>query len=241
VTAITGAVVLAGLLAAVALGSRRERVALAIVAAGGLLQAVGAAVLAFHRPAVDFTTLWTAARDFTLGGSLYKPAEVAANHFGAVFKVPPFYGMLLLPFSRLEVRTALGIDRAIDVVLYLAAAAVLFAWLRARVGTGVAVAGVAAVLGLMQPAFDTIAYGQIDIVILLLGTLALVAFQRGRHGLLGLALALATLLKLYPLVLALFLAARREWKAVAWTGAWLVVLNAVAVAALGGPEHVVYA
>ena len=219
----------------------RERPALLVVALGAAAQAVGAAVLAFHRPAVDFTTLWTAARDFTLGGSLYKPAEVAANHFGAVFKVPPFYGMLLLPFSRLEVRTALGIDRAIDVVLYLAAAAVLFAWLRARVGTGVAVAGVAAVLGLMQPAFDTIAYGQIDIVILLLGTLALVAFQRGRHGLLGLALALATLLKLYPLVLALFLAARREWKSVAWTGGWLVVLNAVAVATLGGPEHVVYA
>ena len=241
VTAITGAVVLAGLLAAVALASRRERVALAIVAAGGLVQAVGSGALAFRRPAVDFATLWTAARDFSLGGSLYKPAEVAANHFGAVFKVPPFYGMLLLPFARLDVRAALAVDRALDVALYLACATILGLWLRPRLGGPVALATVAVALGLMQPAFDAIAYGQIDIVLLGLMTLVFLALRAGRPAAVGFAVALAALLKLYPLVLVLLFAARREWRAVAWTAGWLIALVGVAVAVMGWREHVIFA
>ncbi len=241
VTGTTGAVVLAGLLAAAALRSRRESIALAIVAAGGLVQAVGAGALAFRRPAVDFATLWTAARDFSLGGSLYKPAEVAANHFGAVFKVPPFYGMLLLPFARLDLPTALAVDRTLDVALYLACAAVLGLWLRPRLGGRVAVAAVAVVLGLMQPAFDTIAYGQIDVVLLGLMALAFLALRAGRPAVVGVAVALAALLKLYPLVLVVLLLARREGRAVAWTAGSLVALVGVAMAVMGGREHVVFA
>ena len=242
VTGITGLVVLAGLIAAAAWTSpRRPGVSLALLSAGGVAQAAGAAVLAFRRPAVDFATLWIAARDFSLGGSLYKPAEVAANHFGAVFKVPPFYGMLLLPFARLEMRAALSLDRMLDLVLYLGCAAILASWLRPRLGTRGALAAVAVVLGLMQPAFDSMAYGQIDVVLLLLMTLALLALRAGRPAIVGLTVALASFLKLYPLVLVLFLAARREWRAVAWTAAWLVALGAVAVAVMGWHEHVVYA
>ena len=215
--------------------------ALGLVSVGGVAQAAGAAVLAFRRPAVDFATLWTAARDFSLGGSLYRPAEVAANHFGAVFKVPPFYGMLLLPLARIPMRTALALDRVLDVALYLACAVVLVSWLRPRLGTCGALAAVAVVLGLMQPAFDSIAYGQIDVVLLLSMTLAFVALRAGRPAIVGLAVALAALLKLYPLVLLLFLAARREWKAVAWTAGGLVALDALAVAVMGWHEHAVYA
>ncbi|HEY2946336.1 MAG TPA: glycosyltransferase family 87 protein, partial [Vicinamibacteria bacterium] len=241
-TAITGLVVLGGVILAAAWTSpRRTARALGLLAAGGVVQAAGAALLAFRRPAVDFATLWTAARDFSLGGSLYKPAEVAANHFGAVFKVPPFYGMLLLPFARFDARAALALDRSLDLALYLACVAVLAAALRPRLGARLAVAAVVLVLGLMQPAFDSIAYGQIDVVLLLLLTLALFALRAGRPAVVGLTVALATLLKLYPLVLVLFLAARREWKAVAWTAAWLVALDALAVAVMGWHEHVVYA
>ena len=241
-TGINGVIVLGGLIAAAAWTSpRRGAVALGLVSVGGVAQAAGAAVLAFRRPAVDFATLWTAARDFSLGGSLYRPAEVAANHFGAVFKVPPFYGMLLLPLARIPMRTALALDRVLDVALYLACAVVLVSWLRPRLGTCGALAAVAVVLGLMQPAFDSIAYGQIDVLLLLSMTLAFVALRAGRPALVGLTVALATLLKLFPLVLVLFLAARREWRAVAWTAGGLVALDALAVAVMGWHEHVVYA
>ena len=93
----------------------------------------------------------------------------------------------------------------------------------------------------MQPAFDSMAYGQIDVVLLLLMTLALLALRAGRPAIVGLTVALTSFLKLYSLVLVLFLAARREWRAVAWTAAWLVALGAVAVAVMGWHEHVVYA
>jgi hypothetical protein len=240
--AVTGLVTLGGLMGAAAWRSpRRPAIALVLLAAGGVVQAASAGVLAFRRPAVDFATLWTAARDFSLGGSLYKPAEVVANHFGAVFKVPPFYGMLLLPFARMEMRHALALDRILDLALYLACAAFLVGWLRPRVGARLALAAVATVLGLMQPAFDAIAYGQIDVVLLLLLTLALRALRADRPAAVGLTVALAALLKLYPLVLVLFLAARRGGRAVAWTAGWLVALIAVAVAVMGGREHVVYA
>ena len=241
-TAVAGLVVLGGLLVVAAWRSaRRPGIALVLVIVGGVLEVAGAAALAFRRPAVDFATLWAAARDFSLGGSLYQPAAVAANHFGAVFKVPPFYGMLLLPFARLDLRSALMLDRVLDVVLYLSCASVLALWLRPRLGARVAVAAVAVVLGLMQPAFDSIAYGQIDLVLLALLTVALLAWRAGQPAAVGLAVALATLLKLYPLVLVLFLAARREWKALAWTAGALVALVGVAVAAMGWREHVVYA
>jgi hypothetical protein len=239
---VAGLGVLAGLIVSTRFPApRRTVVALAVTAAGGAVQAIASGLLAFRRPAVDFLTLWTAAHDFSLGGSLYKPAEVAANHFGAVFKVPPFYGMLLLPFARTDVRTALALDRALDVALYLVCGTILVRWLQERLGARIALCAVAIVLGLMQPAFDAIAYGQVDVVLLLLVTVALLALQRGRPAIVGLAVALAALLKLYPLVLLLFLAARREWRAVVWTAAWLVALVAVAVAVMGWREHLIYA
>ena len=238
---VAGLGVLAGLIVSTWFPApRRTVVALAVTAAGGAVQAIASGLLAFRRPAVDFLTLWTAAHDFSLGGSLYKPAEVAANHFGAVFKVPPFYGMLLLPFARTDVRTALALDRALDVALYLVCGTILVRWLQERLGARIALCAVAIVLGLMQPAFDAIAYGQIDVVLLLLVTLALLALQGGRPAIVGLAVALAALLKLIRWSSSLFLAARREWRAVAWTAAWLVALVAVAVAVMGWREHVVY-
>jgi alpha-1,2-mannosyltransferase len=240
-TGATGLVVLGGLIAAASTSApRRMPAALLVVAAGAVAQAIASGASAFRRPAVDFATLWTAARDFSLGGSFYRPADVAANHFGAVFKVPPFYGMLLLPFARADVRTALLIDRGLDVALYLLCGAILVFWLRERLGATVATAAVIIALGLMQPAFDSIAYGQIDVVLLALVTLALLALRAQRPALVGLAVALAALLKLYPLVLVLFLAARREGRAVAWTAAWLAVLNGLAIAVVGWGEHATY-
>jgi alpha-1,2-mannosyltransferase len=242
-TTIVGLVVVAGLVV-IAVGARearRPRLALALLAAGGAASALAATWRALHRPAVDFVTLWTAARGSWLGGSLYQPVAVAANHFGAVFKVPPFYGMLLLPYGRLEVQTALDLHRALGVGLYLAGATMLFRLFRPNLGASPALAAVAVVMGLTQPSFDSLAYGQIDIVLLALMIATLLGLRGGRPALAGLAIAVAGLLKLYPLVLVVFLAVRREWRAIVWTGAWLIALNGLSVAVLGWHEHVVYA
>ena len=75
----------------------------------------------------------------------------------------------------------------------------------------------------MQPPFDIIAYGQIDIMLLLLLTLALLGLRDERPWLVGLAIALGALFKLYPLLLAAFLLVRHEWKALGWLVGWLDV------------------
>src|SRR6185295_19870312 len=87
-----------------------------------------------RRPAVDFLTLWNAARLLAAGRSAYDLAHVTENHFGAVFKVPPFYAMLLLPFARLSFDRALLVHRALDVALYVGCGALLVRLLRPHVG-----------------------------------------------------------------------------------------------------------
>jgi alpha-1,2-mannosyltransferase len=158
-----------------------------------------------------------------------------------VFKVPPFYGTLLLPYGRIDLQTALDLHRALAVGLYLGGAAILVRLLRPGLGGGVALAAVAVVMGLMQPSFDSLAYGQIDIVLLFLMIVALLGLRSGRDAVTGLAIAVGSLLKLYPLLLVLFLAVRREWKGMAWTAGWLVLLDGLSTAVLGWREHVVYA
>jgi hypothetical protein len=95
-------------------------------------------------------------------------------------------------------------------------------------------------MGLMRPPFDTIAYGQIDIALLLLLTAALLGLRQRRGWLVGLAIALGALFKLYPLVLLGFLFVRREWKALGWTAAWLALLNGIAIGVMGWQNHVIY-
>jgi len=238
-----GLAVIIGLLALVPISApgRRLHLALSLVALGGLGEAIGAATAAFHRPGVDFVTLWTAAHDLSLGGSLYRVDAVLANHFGTVFKVPPFYGMLLLPLAKTDIHSALLLHRTLDMALYAGVAGLLGALGAKRLGSPLSLAAVCTVMGLMQPPFDTVAYGQIDVVLLLLLTMAFLALQRGWPLVAGLAVALATLLKLYPLLLLALLLARREWRAIAWTVTWLLLLTSLAVAVVGWPEHVTYA
>ena len=215
--------------------------------AGGVILLAAAAVglltlgALLRRPALDFMTLWQAGQRLAAGQSAYDLAHVAENHFGAVFKVPPFYGMLLLPFARLSFARALLVHRALDVTLYLLCGALLVRLLRPHVGRGVAVAAVVLVAGLMHPAFDTIAYGQIDIVLLAAMIGALLAHRAGRPLLAGLAIAFGTLLKLYPLLLAGDAVARRDWKLLGAIAGGLAALVALAVAVVGWSEHVIYA
>lgn len=254
-TQIIGSIALLALLGLAALLALQPRLRLArgwqlaliVLALSGVAEAGYAATFAFRRSGPDFFILWRAAYDFNLGRSLYKIDDVLANHFGHVFKVPPFYGMLFLPIAEAtdpEYNLALAAHRGLNIVLYLTTGGLLAALLRReglrRWGWPVALGAVGVIMGLMQPPFDTIAYGQIDIMLLLLLTAALLGLRGQRSWLVGLAIALGALFKLYPLVLLGFLFVRREWRAIGWTGAWLVLLNGIAVGLMGWQNHVVY-
>jgi hypothetical protein len=221
----------------------RWKIALLVLAIGGVAEAAYAARFAFRRSGPDFFILWRAAFDFHLGRPLYKISDVLTNHFGHVFKVPPFYGMLFLPIADAtdaQYNMALAAHRAMNVVLYSVTGGLLAWMLRPRVGWLLALASIGVIMGLMQPPFDTIAYGQIDIVLLLLLTLTLLGLRGERSWLVGLGIALGTLFKLYPFLLVGFLFARREWKAIGWVAAWLALFNGIAIAVMGWNNHVIY-
>lgn len=243
-TLVIGSVTL-GILAVLALAPRltdriRHGATLGILALSGIAEGIYAATFSFHRSGPDFFILWRAAYDFHLGRPLYKVADVLANHFGHVFKVPPFYGMLFLPFATANDMHVLLAHRILNVVILLLTAIILVYLLHRVLGWRLAIGAVAIVMGLMQAPFDTIAYGQIDIVLLFLLTIALIGLRRNHPLVTGLALTLGTLFKLYPLILVGFLVVKGAWRTLGAIILWMIVLNAIAIGVMGWDTHVTY-
>jgi hypothetical protein len=158
--------------------ANRALVILALAAGAHLIYSIW---YAYTRSAPDFWILFRGAREWTRGGSLYDLTAVMTNHFGHVFKVPPFYGMLFVPFVTLDGFAVLFYHRVMNTALILATALV---WLRMwRLPLrSLAAAGVLILLN-FRPLADTLAFGQIDLVLLLLLTLALWALRLGARDL----------------------------------------------------------
>jgi uncharacterized membrane protein len=94
-----------------------------------------------------------------------------------------------------------------------------------------------------RPISDTIAFGQIDLALLLALTLALWAL-RAEHArpdvLAGALVALGTLFKVYPLLLLAFFVVKRRWWALAGFALGMLVLNGISIAVVGWEMHRVY-
>jgi hypothetical protein len=68
--------------------------------------------------------------------------------------------------------------------------------------------------------------------------LAMLAFERGRHAVGGLLLAVATLVKIFPGVLVLYLLFRRQWRSAGWAIGCAAAITLIALAVLGpAPFH----
>lgn len=217
--------------------AQATRAALAIFGLAALANLVVMIVFAFGRQGPDFWILFKGARDWARGGSLYDLVAVRTNHFGKVFKVPPFYGMLFVPWVFQDGERVLLFHRALNCLLL---GATVLAWLRMW---GLrSLAGVAGVLVLLnfRPIADTIAYGQIDLALLLALTLALWALRDERDVLAGVLIALGTLFKIYPVLLLAFLVIKRRWRGLAGFGLGMLLFNGLAVAVIGWEMHRIY-
>jgi hypothetical protein len=69
------------------------------------------------------------------------------------------------------------------------------------------------------PALSFLQKGNVQGTVIALSVCAMVLFERSRHAAGGALLAFATVSKLYPGMLVLYLLAQRRWRAVAWTAA----------------------
>ncbi len=83
------------------------------------------------------------------------------------------------------------------------------------------------------PMLNTLQKGNIQPVVIAVAVLAMVLFRRRQFAAGGALLAFATLSKLYPGLLVLYLLVRRDWRALIWTAAWSAVFVGLTVADTG--------
>jgi hypothetical protein len=84
-------------------------------------------------------------------------------------------------------------------------------------------------LWLAPPTLSALQKGNVQVAIAALCVLALALFRRRLFAAGGILLAFATLAKLFPGMLVVYLLARRQWRAVAWTGVAGALILAVSL------------
>lgn len=91
------------------------------------------------------------------------------------------------------------------------------------------------------PMMSTMQKGNVQASVVAASMLAMVLFERRRPVLGGTLLAFAIVSKLYPGMLLVYLLARREWRAAAWTAAMAAIFAVVVFADLGRDVYATFA
>jgi alpha-1,2-mannosyltransferase len=87
----------------------------------------------------------------------------------------------------------------------------------------------------------TLQVGNAHLMFISLAVAAMLLFERQRHAIGGALLAYAIVSKLFPGLLLLYLALRRDWRALGWTAGWGLVILAVSVADFGLAPFIAFA
>ncbi len=83
------------------------------------------------------------------------------------------------------------------------------------------------------PAANMLQKGNVQALVIAMAVASMLLFERRRFAAGGALLAFATLSKLFPGVLLLYLLVRRKWHALAWTSAWSAVFVAATMIDIG--------
>jgi hypothetical protein len=191
---------------------------------------------------VDFPIFLDRAREFRESGVLYPDAwdRSAWEPAAAVYKFPPTFAVLLLPFAVEggEAR-AIAVHRAVQVVLYALSVTLLLAVLAPRPRRTFVVLGLILALN-FEPFFETLWRLQLETPLLALLAIGLAGLSRGHARPLGAALAAATMLKIYPVFLATFLAVRARWHALLTFGFAAALIGVSSWIVIGSAETRAY-
>ena len=166
---------------------------------------------------------------------LLAPASVQglASWIDDPFEYPPPF--LLFPRAALLVSNDFPSLRAGWFVLQALALVLVGAWLARWVGgrDGELAFLLLPVLLASLPTLLGLQFGQFHVATLLLSVAALICFEERRTGTGAALLAMATVSKLFPAFLLVFLLARRRWREVGWTLVACGVFALVGLGALG--------
>lgn len=184
----------------------------------------------------DFGIWLSAARNWVENGMLYVSASVANNPF-AVYKRPPFYIMLFTPFVHYDDLVVLQYFRVVNIALFVITMGIWLRMMRAHYLWWLAVI---VLLTNYQPLYDTVAYGQTDVILLFCFTVVLWALQVRRDIWAGVVIAVLTMLKIYPVLLLVFFVIKRRWWALVGFVVGMIACNAMSIAVMGWDIHVQY-
>lgn len=144
---------------------------------------------------------------------------------------PPTFVMCFVPITLLTPRHGFYVWTAINAGAFLLALVLLFRW-TPGLGRDPALA-LAALAILFPPVLDHLIFGQNKMLVLLMFVLMLRWMERGRDAAAGLMLALATLLRAFPMLLVGYLILMKRWRAVAYTMVGLAVGGLLTLALAG--------
>ena len=144
---------------------------------------------------------------------------------------PTFVAFLIEPLTLLPIRTAYWIWQAANLLCLAAALALLIG---PQVGFSSPFAAAFALLTIFYPPVPShFLFGQSKLPVLLLLVLTMRLLERKRERLAGLALAMAVLLRFFPLVMTGYLILQRRWRALAYAILGIVVGAILTIAASG--------
>ncbi len=165
----------------------------------------------------------------TEAGRPLSDLDTGTNHFNDT----PTWILLFEPLTFPGIETAYWTWQALNI---LALAGALFLLIRELGPPGTEGWGVAALMVLYPPIALSISFARGEMVLLLLFVLALIAMRRRWDAALGITLAIAALLRAYPLGMLGYLIARRNWRACAYMLGACIAGGALTLAVLGtGP------
>ncbi|MCA9873446.1 MAG: DUF2029 domain-containing protein [Anaerolineales bacterium] len=191
----------------------------------------------------DFKAYYIAAQLLRDGQPIYDPVlqDNAGIALGfapdqVYYVYPSVLAHLLLPLSRVSIETAARYWNGLNLVLLVGSLALLTRSFALRQRLGRHYPWLIILFALAAPVFSALRIGQANIWLLFLLAAMVYFYRDGRLGLAGSALALATVIKIFPAALLLWFLWRREYRVlVAFGGTWVAVLglNALILAAGG--------
>jgi Glycosyltransferase family 87 len=228
-------------LAALGLNGRARRVTAGLILLVSAAYAAGMLFTVFSLDyARDFHALIRGTRGLVFGDApLYQLDEIRSNPLSETYKYPPTFALLFAPLTQLTFVPALQTWRAFNLLLLVGAGALLLRAYAVPLRSW-AVAGLLLLAFSLRPLTDTLAYGQPDLLLLLLLVAGLAALRRGQDSGLGMWIGIAAALKLYPAYLIGFMLIQRRWRAA--TGAIIAaaLLGLVSLLAFGWPVHWIF-
>lgn len=185
---------------------------------------------------IDFASYYYAA-SLALGGlDIYDDASREAMRLQLgiselpPYIYPPFLASVLKPIALLSFESARHLWLAASILVFLASLILLARTLDLSPRRFLALVAAAIFL---PGTWITLWLGQINMFLFLLIVLALYLNKRGSQPAVGISLALATLIKLFPVLLIAYFALKKRLVVVSWAAVALLILSALSILLVG--------